>query len=85
MIIANLGGLKPGEPSPGGRVEANMSQNKKQPRYFSCLLRFWQTDDGEQRVWQVSLEYPVTGERRGFATLADLFAYLEAETAPEKD
>ena len=62
-----------------------MSQNKKQPRYFSCLLRFWQTDDGEQRVWRVSLEYPATGERHGFASLADLFAYLETETSLDNE
>lgn len=58
-----------------------MSQNKKKLRYFSYLLRLWETDDGGQRVWHASLEYPASGQRRGFAVLEELFAYLQAETA----
>lgn len=53
------------------------------PRYISCLLRLWQTDDGGQYVWRVSLEYPASGERLGFASLADLFVYLESELGRE--
>jgi hypothetical protein len=55
------------------------------PRYISCLLRLWQTNDGGQYVWRASLEYPATGERLGFASLADLFIYLETELGREED
>jgi hypothetical protein len=33
-------------------------------------------------VWRASLESPSTGERQGFACLADLFVFLEQEIAP---
>lgn len=56
-----------------------MSQKENKPGYFSYLLRLWETTDGERRVWRASLEYPTTGQRRGFASLADLLAYLEHE------
>ena len=62
-----------------------MSRNKKKPRYLSYLLRLWETDDGGRRVWRASLEFPANGERRGFASLADLFLYLEHETDPENN
>jgi hypothetical protein len=32
-------------------------------------------------VWRASLEHASTGEHRGFACLADLFTFLEQETA----
>jgi hypothetical protein len=49
------------------------------------LLRFWQTDDGEQRVWRILLEYPVTRERYVFTSLAAMFVYLENETRQENE
>lgn len=58
-----------------------MQQQKRKRRYFSCLLRLWETADGEQIIWRASLEFPATGQRRGFASLVELFAFLEAETA----
>jgi hypothetical protein len=54
-------------------------------RYLSYLLRLWQTERGGALVWQASLEHAGTGERRGFASLADLVAFLEQETAPEDE
>ena len=59
-----------------------MNQHKQRPRYFSCLLRVWQTEDGEQNVWRASLEFP-NGERLGFASLDDLFVYLICETGAD--
>ena len=53
----------------------------KQRRYISYLLRLWQTEREGTLVWCASLESPATGERQGFAGLADLFAFLEQETA----
>ncbi len=48
-------------------------------RYISYLLRLWQTESDEGFVWRASLERPQSGERLGFASLADLCAYLECE------
>ena len=63
----------------GLRVE-RMSGDRQ--RYLSYLLRLWQTQDGKALVWRASLESVRGGERRGFARLAELYAFLEQETAP---
>lgn len=47
-------------------------------RYESYLLRLWESDEAGQLVWRASLESSDTGERRGFADLDSLFAYLQA-------
>ena len=57
-------------------------KNGEGRRYVSYLLRLWQTQQEGALVWRASLESSTTGERRGFACLADLFAFLEQETAP---
>jgi hypothetical protein len=51
-------------------------------RYLSYLLRLWEVQSKDGLVWRASLEHASTGERRGFACLADLYAFLEQETAP---
>jgi len=56
----------------------------KQPRYLSYLLRLWQTSDGGEQVWRASLQTPGSGERRGFASLRELFSFLEAQTIKHK-
>lgn len=48
--------------------------------YRAYLLRLWRSGKGVHAVWHASLEHPHTGERRGFATLASLFAFLEEQT-----
>lgn len=55
--------------------------HKERPDYLSYLLRLWRVSDAEKAVWRASLENPVTGERRGFASLADLFTFLENQTS----
>ena len=50
-------------------------------KYISYLLRLWQVRSKDGRVWRASLEHASTGERRGFACLAALVAFLEQETA----
>ncbi|MBN1937627.1 MAG: hypothetical protein JW934_23420 [Anaerolineae bacterium] len=45
--------------------------------YLSYLLRMWRSGESEQAIWRASLEDPMTGERQGFHTLPDLFAFLE--------
>jgi hypothetical protein len=51
----------------------------EQQRYLSYLLRLWQTSNGERQIWRASLESPGTGERQGFASLEDLFGFLQAQ------
>jgi hypothetical protein len=45
----------------------------------------WQTKSGDELIWRASLEDSQTGERRGFASLDALFAFLrqQAETATD--
>jgi hypothetical protein len=55
-------------------------------RYLAYLLRLWQESGGsgdplgDPPLWRASLERPQSGERLGFASLKDLFAFLEEET-----
>ena len=53
---------------------------RQQRSYISYLLRLWQAKSGGKRVWRASLESPNTGQRKGFASLMDLFTFLEQET-----
>jgi len=57
-----------------------MDKQRREQRYRSYLLRLWQTSDGRKQVWRASLESPGGGERRGFASLRDLFGFLQAQT-----
>ena len=62
------------------RRESNESAMSEKPRrYLSYLLRLWQASSHGELVWRASLEDPHTGERRGFACLAELVACLEEE------
>ena len=54
--------------------------SREQRSYISYLLRLWQIRNGGELIWRASLESPHTGERRGFANLADLFTFLEKDT-----
>ena len=51
----------------------------EQPTYYSYLLRLWQEDE-QCLTWRMSLEKVHTGERRGFASLGDLFDFLQQQT-----
>ncbi|HEY73505.1 MAG: hypothetical protein B6I35_02450 [Anaerolineaceae bacterium 4572_32.2] len=53
--------------------------SKGQRGYISYLLRLWQIRSAGELVWRASLESSHTGERKGFASLADLFTFLEQE------
>jgi len=46
--------------------------------YQVYILRLWR--DGVQTPWRAALEHARTGERHAFAALADLYAFLDAET-----
>lgn len=49
-------------------------------RYLAYLLRLWQVRDKGQTDWRASIEHAHTGEKRGFAGLAELVAFLEHES-----
>lgn len=53
--------------------------------YRAYLLRLWQADREASGCagWRASLEDPRTGERLGFASLEQLFAFLLAFTESE--
>ena len=53
----------------------------EQRHYLSYLLRLWQERATLPTTWRASLENPQTGERLGFADVAQLFAFLEAQLA----
>ena len=53
----------------------------KQRKYLAYLLRLWAVMVDGQPAWRASLESTQTGQQRGFATLAQLMAFLEAELA----
>jgi hypothetical protein len=47
--------------------------------YVAYLLRLWQVEAEEDAPWRASVESPQTGERRGFASLSELWTFLEKE------
>jgi hypothetical protein len=56
-------------------------------RYLAYLLRLWQESAGDSPgsdppLWRASLQSPQSDERLGFASLEDLFTFLEKETGP---
>jgi hypothetical protein len=56
--------------------------------YHAYLLRCWQEPGAQSDVtamWRFSLENTRSGERRGFAGLAALVAYLEAALVDSAD
>lgn len=48
--------------------------------YHAYLLRLWRVNSGRSQVWHASVEDSRTGERKGFADLKGLFAFLEEQT-----
>ncbi len=53
------------------------------PKYLSYLLRLWRVSQtgasAAGDIWRASLESPHTGERWNFASLDELFDFLEAQ------
>jgi hypothetical protein len=50
---------------------------ERSQEYQSYLLRLWREDDAME--WRASLQSTATGEMQGFASLADLIAYLQSQ------
>lgn len=59
--------------------------SKEQSGYISYLLRVWRAQGEGETVWRASLESPHTGERKGFASLNKLFAFLRQQTGVVSD
>ncbi len=53
------------------------------PPSQSYLLRLWPASSAGTCVWRASLANVQTGERHGFADLASLLAFLEAQTGTD--
>jgi hypothetical protein len=65
------------------RVAAAITEKRVRKRerpYLAYLLRLWQVRNKGQADWRASVEDAHTGERRGFAGLAELFTFLENES-----
>jgi hypothetical protein len=48
-------------------------------RYRSYLVRLW-ASESDQAAWRASAEDTLTGERKHFSGLAQLFQFLEQQT-----
>jgi hypothetical protein len=57
-----------------------MSMSNEGRSYRSYLLRLWESKSRGKGTWRASLQDPHTGKRKGFASLRDLFTFLEEET-----
>jgi hypothetical protein len=57
----------------------------ERPGYRSYLLRLWRACNGDRSTWRASLEDSHTGERRGFADLERMLAFLQGQTDCDTD
>jgi hypothetical protein len=49
-------------------------------RYRSYLVRLWGSESDGTPTWHASAEDTLTGERKNFSELAQLFEFLEQQT-----
>lgn len=52
---------------------------------MAYLLRLWRVKDKGKTHWRASLENAHTGERKGFAGLDELFAFLQQQTSDDEE
>jgi hypothetical protein len=57
---------------------------KEKSDYLSYLLRLWRESE-EKTAWRASIESSRTGERKGFASLDDLFDFLRRQIGAASD
>lgn len=62
-----------------------MTMSSKQANHLSYLLRLWQDNDEARPVWRASLQSELAGERQGFASLDELFAFLRRQVEMDPD
>ena len=73
MLVVEALGPRGRDRAGGTRVAGMVNRSRG---YLAYLLRMWRVD-GDDAAWRASLESPHNGERRGFATLAELFGFME--------
>ena len=67
----------------------NLEKGKRPKDYYAYLLRIWQDYNGEdiapiqKKIWRASLQRPNEKKRLTFASLDELFHYLENQVLPE--
>ena len=49
-------------------------------RYRSYLIRLWRSENDDTSIWHASTEDTMTGERKNFAGIEQLFRFLEQQT-----
>jgi hypothetical protein len=49
-------------------------------KYYSYLLRLWQTENPQNQAWLASLEDPHTRQIVSFTSLEQLFEFLKTQT-----
>jgi hypothetical protein len=54
--------------------------SKRPSAYQSYLLRLWPAGERDSTIWRASLESAHSGERYNFATLEEMFSFLQQET-----
>ncbi len=57
-----------------------MASATKQSQNLTYLLHLWRIERNGESVWWASLENPRIGERHAFASLAELFSFLDEMT-----
>ena len=53
-------------------------------RYRSYLIRLWRSENDESPIWHASTEDTMTGERKNFAGIKQLFCFLEQQTREQQ-
>ena len=72
-------------------MSSRLRERRGQPGYQSYLLRLWQVDHQGVRcqegrtLWRASVESSLTGERQGFASLEELFEFLNTRLVSAND
>jgi hypothetical protein len=55
-------------------------------QYRSYLVRLWRSENDDTLIWHASTVETMTGERRNFAGIKQLFCFLEQQThEPQAD
>ena len=65
-------------------MDKRSTDAEEEPDYHAYLLRLWRENAGRQ-TWRASLESSHSGLRKGFASLGELFSFLERATGLEPD
>lgn len=72
--------------------ESNLNGGESGPDYVSYLLRMWRErgpggslEEEDKPAWRASVVGTLTGKRRGFASLEDLFDFLRQHESTKLD